>query len=79
MNYVLLYFLAGAIVAVWTLINNLDTEPEGKPGRRLRSLDLIAACIMSRIRSAQEFRFRLPHFAIYCLVIMTSGCGNEMP
>ena len=46
MNYVLLYFLAGAIVAVWTLINNLDTEPEGKPGRRLRSLDLIAACIM---------------------------------
>ena len=46
MNYVLLYFLAGAIVAVWTLINNLDTELEGNPGRRLRPAALIAVCLV---------------------------------
>ena len=44
MNYILLYFLAGAIVAVWTLINNLDTELEGNPGRRFRPPVLIAVC-----------------------------------
>jgi hypothetical protein len=46
MNYILLYFLAGAIVAVWTLINNLDTELEGNPGRRFRPPVLIAVCLV---------------------------------
>ena len=46
MNYILLYFLAGAIVAVWTAINNFDIEPEGNSGRRLGPSALIAVCVM---------------------------------
>ena len=46
MNYILLYFLAGAIVAVWTVINNLGAEFEGTPDRRLRPHALIAVCIV---------------------------------
>ena len=46
MNYILLYFLAGAIVAVWTAITNLGAEFEGIPGRRLRPRALIAVCVM---------------------------------
>lgn len=46
MNYLLLYFLVGAIVAVWTAINNLGEPIIGADDRESRRSSFVAACVL---------------------------------
>ncbi len=45
MNYLLLYFLVGAIVAVFTVINNQNRETPTPDGRELRPTTRLAAIV----------------------------------
>ena len=46
MNYLLLYFLVGAIVAVWTAINNLSEPGAELNEPRRSSSSFVAACAL---------------------------------
>ena len=47
MNYLALYFLIGAIVAIWTALNNLRlTQSREDGGSPIRGTSLVAACLL---------------------------------
>lgn len=45
MHYLILYLLVGAIVGVWTAINNINMDPARPDGRKLRTSSLLLACL----------------------------------
>ena len=46
MNYLILYLLVGAIVGVWTAINNINMESIRPDGRKLKTSSLLLACLL---------------------------------
>ena len=72
MNWVLLYFLAGLIVAVWTAINQLRLEKTKADEDHPRRSELISAYVMI----ALAWPLSLAVFAYAIVSQLTSGETN---